>query len=126
MDDSTPTALVRSYYQVLRNGDPLSPFFADDETVVKVGISERLVGADAVREGLTEQTRTTADWTVRSEDLRVAEGDGFARFDDEVLMAWRDTEADADREFRTRWSGTLADRDGWVVLGMHVSAPQDL
>jgi len=142
--ESTRTGLaesaIRAYYEALRDGEPLGPFFADGE-VVKFGISERLVGDDEVREGLREQTRTTANWTVESRDLRVTEREGYAWFADAVWMAWTDTDRRIRYEFDTRWSGTLERRadddspagDGtrdtnapWQFVGMHVSTAGDL
>lgn len=116
---------IHSYYDALRDGDPLAPHFAHDD-LVKVGISERLVGYETVAEGLREQTATTADWTVTSQDLRVTEREPCAWFGDEVHMAWTDTEAGTRREFDARWSGTLERRDEWRFVGMHVSAPHEL
>lgn len=129
IDDAETT--VREYYEALREGEPLVPFFAADESLVKFGISERLVGYEAVAEGLREQTRESEDWTVTSSDLRVTERDRHAWFSDDVHMAWTDTDTDTEtgtrREFDTRWSGTLEKRDGeWLFVGMHVSAPQQL
>lgn len=115
---------VRDYYDAVRAGEPLSPFFADGEDVVKVGIGERLVGSDAVAAGLGAQTRTTTDWRLDSRDLRVTERDRHAWFDDDVFMAWTDTERSIRFEFESRWSGTLERRSGaWRFVGMHVSAP---
>ena len=129
--DASAEETIRRYYDALRDGEPLHPFFADDGPVVKVGIGERLVGADAVAEGLREQTRTTAGWEVESRDLHVgsaAPADGsddepaFAWFGDAVFMAWNDTERGIRFEFETRWSGALAVRDGeWHFVEMHVS-----
>jgi len=121
MDAAT---FVRTYYDALRAGDPLAPFFADGPQVVKVGISERLVGGDAVAAGLREQTATTADWTVDSRDLRVVEDGDWACFADEVGMAW--TGEDGHHEFDSRWSGTLHREEDWTFVGMHVSAPTPL
>lgn len=121
------TDTVRDYYAALRDGEPLARFFADREDLVKVGITERLVGYDAVAAGLREQTATTADWTVESRDLRTAKHDGAAWFGDEVVMAW--TEDGQRREYDSRWSGTLVQVEGleddgeWRFAGMHVSAP---
>ena len=39
---------LRAYYEALRDGDPLYSYFAPDADVVKVGVSERLVGYDEV------------------------------------------------------------------------------
>jgi len=117
---------IRDYYDALRAGDPLVPFFAEDEGLVKVGISERLVGYEAVAEGLREQTETTEEWVVESDDLRMTERDGNAWFSDSVRMAWTDTTTGTRHGFDSRWSGTLEERDGWVFVGMHVSAPREL
>ena len=141
--DEDPAATIRAYYGALRAGEPLHPFFADRGPVVKVGIGERLVGAEAVADGLREQTRTTADWTVESRDLRVGgvgrddsarttsgTGDGsaedadFAWFGDAVAMGWTDVERGIRFEFDTRWSGAMARREGgWRFVEMHVSVP---
>lgn len=131
---STARETVRDYYDALRAGDPLGPFFADEESVVKVGISERLVGGEQVATGLREQTETTTGWTVESRDLRVTERDDHGWFADEVFMAWTGTEPRIRYEFETRWSGTLErrtdgapDADGeWRFVGMHVSTAGDL
>lgn len=135
--DRTGTAesFVRAYYDALRDGRPLGPFFADGD-IVKMGISERLVGSDAVREGLREQTRTTTDWVVESHDLRVTERTGHAWFADRVTMGWTDTGHQTRYEFESRWSGTLERRDDgeraessdapWRFVGMHVSTAGEL
>jgi hypothetical protein len=83
---------IREYYEALRRGEPLYPYFAERPGVVKFGVGERLVGYDAVAEGLREQTRTTEDWTVESNDLRVTERDGHAYFSDAVFMSWTASE----------------------------------
>ncbi len=133
-------ATIREYYDALRTGDPLGPFFADgdatDDEIVKFGISERLVGADEIAARLREQTATTTDWTVDSRELRVTERSCHAWFSDDVFMAWTDTDRQIRFEFETRWSGTLEarDEDGapvadpssrdeveWRFVGMHVS-----
>lgn len=131
-------ATIERYYDALRAGEPLHPFFADDGPVVKVGIGERLVGAGAVAEGLREQTATTEDWVVESHDLRVGvagpddepmtAGDeaAFAWFGDEVSMAWTDLERDTRFAFETRWTGAMVRTDGgWRFVEMHVSAPEE-
>jgi hypothetical protein len=130
-------ATVEDYYEALRRGEPLYPYFAEEADVVKFGVGETLVGYDDVAEGLREQTRTTTDWTVESDALRVVERERHAAFSDDVRMAWTDTESDADHDFETRWSGTLERRptdddpdadpetDEWVFLGMHVSVAHD-
>lgn len=145
----TAEGTIREYYDALRAGEPIHPFFADSGPVVKVGIGERMVGAEAVADGLREQTRTTTGWEVESRDLRVGTvgGDGanapgpveaddadpaFAWFGDEVFMGWTDTGRSIRFEFETRWSGAMArtgasgdgagdaDRE-WRFVEMHVS-----
>lgn len=117
---------VEAYYEALRRGEPLVPFFADGEDLVKVGISERLVGDEEVRNALQTQTETTDQWQVESQDLRVVERDGYAWFSDAVRMAWTDHETGTRHGFDSRWSGTLERRDEWLFVGMHVSAPREL
>ena len=148
--EASAEAAIRDYYDALRAGEPLGPFFADDGPVVKVGIGERMTGADAVAGGLAEQTRSTTDWVVESRDLHVgavaagtareatddalgnadAGGHRFAWFGDDVFMGWNDVERGTRFEFDTRWSGALVrmDRDGgedgeWRFVEMHVSTP---
>jgi hypothetical protein len=122
---------IESYYDALRAGEPLGPYFgaadAGDDDLVKFGISERLVGGDAIRAGLRRQTETTADWTVTSRALRVTERDRHAWFSDDVSMAWTDATTGEERAFETRWSGTLERRAGeWRFVGMHVSTADEL
>ena len=128
---------VRAYYDALRDGDPLYPYFAPDDRIVKFGISEHLDGYGEIEEALREQTRTTADWTVASRDLRVTERDRHAWFADRVGMGWTDVERDVRHEFDTRWSGTLErerrtrgeseDSPGdWRFVGMHVSTAGEI
>ncbi|MFB6183947.1 MAG: nuclear transport factor 2 family protein [Haloarculaceae archaeon] len=101
---------------------------------VKFGISERLDGSAAIRNGLRRQTETTADWHVDSRDLRVSERADHAWFADAVAMAWTDVERGIRYEFDTRWSGTLERRPDattdapgdWRFVGMHVSTAGDL
>ncbi len=69
--------LVRDYYGVLQDGDPLYPYFRESPATVKYGLSETLRGYDAVAEGLREQTRTTTDWTVESRNLTTGTRDGL-------------------------------------------------
>ena len=121
----TPADTVRAYYEALRTGDPLGPFFAESPDAVKFGIGERLVGYAAIADGLQEQTARTRDWTVESRDLRVVDRETHAVFSDDVRMSWYDTATYADHDYETRWSGTLthapdANRK-WKFLGMHVS-----
>ena len=118
----TAEATIEAYYDALRAGDPLSPFFAASASIVKFGITERLAGYEAIETGLREQTETTEDWTVESRQLRVSEHESTAWFSDDVLMAWRSTEDGERREHETRWSGTLRrDDEDWKFVGMHVS-----
>ena len=147
----TAEATILEYYDALRAGEPIHPFFAGSGPVVKVGIGERMVGAGAVAEGLREQTRTTTDWVVESRDLYVGTVGGadetvedvdepggaeptYAWFGDEVFMGWTDTERTIRFEFDTRWSGALARTAGaseggddagpaWRFVEMHVSTP---
>jgi len=113
---------VRDYYEALRRGEPLHPYFAEDDDLVKCGVSERLVGYDAVAEALREQTRTTGDWRVESTDLRAVERERHGWFADRVELAWTDLDREVRHEFETRWSGPLARREGqWLFAGMHVS-----
>jgi len=128
---------IEAYYDALRDGDPLYSYFAPDaDDVVKVGISERLVGYEEIEAGLREQTRTTADWSVESHDLRVRERDRHAWFADRVSMAWTDLDRQVRFEFETRWSGTLErerraagesedDVGDWRFVGMHVSTGRE-
>lgn len=118
-------ATIEEYYDALRSDEPLVPYFAEHEDLVKAGISERLVGPEEVAEGLREQTETTSDWTVESRDLRVTERESVAWFADEVRMAW--STEDGDHDFEARWSGTLEREEGeWLFVGMHVSVPREV
>ena len=124
-------ATVRDYYEALRRGEPLYSYFAEDPDVVKVGVSERLVGYEAVAEGLREQSRRTEAWTVESRDLRVRERSSHAVFADDVHLEWRDAAAERTHAFDTRWSGALEPRDddgerSWLFVEMHVSAPREV
>lgn len=137
-----PTETVEEYYEALRRDEPLYPYFAERGDVVKFGVSERLTGYEAVAEGLREQTRTTEDWQVESNDLRVTHRDSVAWFTDEVALEWTDSDSDR-KSFDTRWSGVLERDDGdvgknpsgtaggtagthWRFVQMHVSASHDL
>ncbi|WP_336025294.1 nuclear transport factor 2 family protein [Halobellus salinisoli] len=118
---------ICEYYDALRAGEPLYPFFADDSSVVKYGITEKLTGYEEVKTGLREQTETTEGWTVESRALRVVERDRHAWFSDDVGMAWSDVESGREYDFDSRWSGTLERRESgagreWLFVGMHVSA----
>jgi hypothetical protein len=127
-------AVVREYYDALRDGDPLAPYFADDERTVKFGISESLFGGSEIAAALEEQTETTDEWTVESTNLVVDERDGFATVTDEVTMAWTKTTTGERYRFDSRWSATLVERDSdddssasdWRFAVMHVSAPHQL
>jgi len=126
-------ATVRTYYDALRAGEPLFPFFARDESTVKFGIGERLTGYDEIREGLREQTTTTDGWVVESDRLTVTARDTHAWFSDDTFMGWNDLDRGVRYEFETRWSGTLERRPhepwdaagdaltDWRFVGMHVS-----
>jgi len=121
-------ATVTAYYDALRAGDALSPFFMESLATVKVSLSERLVGYPDVADELSEQTATTNDWTVESTDLSVTTRDGYGWFHDEVTLAWTDTQMDEHYEFDTRWTGTLEanETDGtWQFVSLHVSAPTE-
>lgn len=144
---------IRDYYDALRRGDPLVPYFTDDGPTVKFGVSESLFGADAVSEALEEQTDSTEEWTVESTRLTVDQREDLAWFADEVTLEWTERTSEGENEtenerasgerhhFETRWSGTLerstganaGDQDDddsseptWKFTSMHVSAPQEL
>ncbi|MXV61248.1 DUF3225 domain-containing protein [Natronorubrum sp. JWXQ-INN-674] len=141
-------SVVRDYYDALRNGEALEPYFLEDETTVKFGISEGLFGFEQVSEALREQSCTTDEWTIESTNLVVDEHDEYATVADEVTMAWTDTESGERRRFETRWSGTLVrresgsvddssgeptesrntdgERPAWAFHAMHVSTPDEL
>ncbi|PCR89243.1 nuclear transport factor 2-like protein [Natrinema ejinorense] len=126
-------AVVRDYYDALRDGDPLSPYFSDADSTVKFGISESLFGGDDVAAALETQTETTDEWVVESGHLVVTERDGFATVADEVVMAWTKTTTGERYRFDSRWSATLVERDpddssesDWAFTTMHVSAPHEL
>lgn len=119
----TPEETVRAYYDTLREGEALAPYFVESPATVKVGLSERLVGYAEIARGLREQTRKTEDWTVESTDLHIVERDGGVAVADEVHLSWYDTDAFSERAFETRLSGTLLPSDdGWAFAGLHVSA----
>jgi hypothetical protein len=128
-------ATVRDYYEALREGDPLHPYFLESDRTVKFGVGERLTGYEAVAEGLREQTATTEGWEVTSSRLLVEERDDAGWFSDDVFMGWNDTNAGVRQEFDTRWSGPMVRLDEgergtetdpgpgrWRFAGMHVSA----
>lgn len=117
---------VTAYYDALRNGETLSSFFAEAPDIIKIGLSERLVGYADVADGLSEQTATTDNWSVESNDLSVSVDGNIAWFSDQVSMAWTDTQIDTDYSFETRWTGTLKRRErseAWQFVMLHVSAP---
>ena len=119
---------VTAYYSALREGESLSAFFREAPDTVKVGLSERFVGYADVAAGLSEQTATTVDWTVESNDLSVSVDGNTAWFSDQVTLEWTDSQLDADYSFETRWTGTLSRReDGapWQFVTMHVSAANE-
>jgi hypothetical protein len=127
-------ATVRDYYEALRGGEPLHPYFLESDRTVKFGVGERLTGYEAVSAGLREQTATTEGWEVTSSRLLVEERSDGAWFSDDVFMGWNDTDAGVRYEFDTRWSGPMVrlgeDELGgeadpgpgrWRFAGMHVS-----
>lgn len=118
--------LVLDYYEALRRGEPLYPYFVESSDAHKVAVSTSYDGYDAIAEALRDQTRTTTDWVVDSAGPSVVAGDDWASFHDDVSLAWTETTDDeaAGHEFETRWSGTLVERDdAWLFLELHVSAP---
>ena len=120
--------VIRDYYEALRRGEALVPYFTDAPSTVKFGISESLFGGERVERALREQTETTDDWTVESHRLTVDDrvNKGIAWFADECTLAWTDETGDR-QQFETRWSGTLERRDdAWQFVSMHVSAPQEI
>lgn len=120
-------AYVTAYYDALRAGDPLGPFFAEHDTVVKFGIHEALRGGEAVATGLAQQTDRTTNWEIRSHALQTDQVSGTGWFADRVGMAWTDTEAAERYDLPdTRWSGTAILVDGdWQFVSMHVSVPYE-
>lgn len=119
-----PAETIRAYYDALRAGEPLYPFFYEADSTVKFGVGERLIGYEAVENGLRQQTATTTDWTVESANLVVGGEGESAWFADDVFMAWTDTQRETHHEFDTRWSGSIHRvGDEWQFTGMHVSAP---
>ncbi|WP_435318720.1 nuclear transport factor 2 family protein [Haloarchaeobius sp. TZWSO28] len=121
---------VRDYYEALRRGEPLYPYFLEDDATWKGAISNQYSGYDTVAEALRQQAKTTDEWTVESHDLSVTERDDYAIFHDEVRLAWTNVETGQRWGFDSRWSGTLecideADEE-WQFVSMHVSAPHDL
>jgi hypothetical protein len=120
-EDPAPVAdAVRDYYEALRRGEPLYPYFLEAGSVAKFGVSESLLGYDEVAEGLREQTRVTDGWTVDSRRLTAGRAGSQGWFSDRVALAWN--EGDERRSHDTRWSGSLRRRDGeWVFAELHVS-----
>ncbi len=117
--------VIRDYYRALRAGEPIHPFFLEDESTVKIGVFSAVYG-EAVADSLRAQTETTGEWVVESHGLSVAERGTVATFADEVRLAWTDHEAEVRYRFDTRWTGTLVRTDdGWEFVSMHVSAPRD-
>ncbi|MFB6188334.1 MAG: nuclear transport factor 2 family protein [Halapricum sp.] len=122
----TAAGTIEAYYQALRDGEPLGPFFADEPGVVKFGISETLAGYERIVDGLDDQTETTADWFVESHDRSVTEREGFAWYHDDVRLAWTDAETGDMYDYETRWSGTLRPANGWQFVSLHVSTASPL
>ena len=120
-------AVIAAYYDALRRGEPIHPYFLADGSTVKIGVRGASYGFETVADSLREQSRTTEDWTVESHRLTVEEADDHARFADEVSLAWTDLETETRHRFETRWTGTLVRRNGeWRFATMHVSAPHEL
>jgi hypothetical protein len=126
----TPEETVLDYYEALRRGEPLYPYFVEREATWKAAISTEYSGYDAVSEALREQSRATDEWTVESGALSVTEREGMALFDDAVRLAWTDTRTGERHGFDSRWSGALEPLDGddeeWGFVQMHVSAPRSI
>lgn len=118
----TAEATIETYYDALREGDPLYPFFAPD-ALVKFGISERLTGYDEIEAGLREQTEMTDEWEIESRQLEVSEYEDCAWFADDVWMAWT---GEKHHDHETRWSGTLRHENDWKFVSMHVSVATEL
>jgi len=117
---------VRDYYEALRRGEPLDPYFHERPDTVKVGVCSRRVGGEAVAESLRSQTARTEGWTVESRGIRTFARDGFGHFVDEVGLAWTDARADRRHAFDTRWTGLVEPLDdGPLFVSMHVSASAD-
>ncbi|GAB7020549.1 nuclear transport factor 2 family protein [Halostagnicola sp. A-GB9-2] len=123
---------IREYYETLRRGGQLHPYFLEGDSTTKFGVSEAVFGYEDVADALREQAESTAEWTVESENLVVDDRDEYAIFADEVTLAWTDTQSGQRWRFDTRWSGTLerqgldADQAEWKFRTMHVSAPHQL
>jgi hypothetical protein len=118
---------VADYYEALRRGEPLYPYFFESSETYKAAISTSYRGYDEVAEALREQTRATTDWVVDSTDLSVVERDDWAAFNDAVTLAWTSTDDEERHEYETRWSGTLeAHGDEWLFLELHVSTARSL
>lgn len=123
----TVDATIKDYYNALRAGAPLYPFFHPEDTLMKFGISESLAGYEAVKAGLQHQTDTTTDWHVTSHDLHVAKTPRCAWFSDQVTMEWRNTTTDTEHAFDTRWTGTLKPHeDSWKFVLLHVSTSRTI
>lgn len=117
---------LESYYDSLRDGAPLEPYFSREIHPVKFGISEELDGYEDIAKGLRAQTRTTTDWEITSHNLQTDSKEGIGWFSDLVAMQWRNIEEDRMIRWNTRWSGTLLEEDsGWTFVRMHVSAAED-
>lgn len=117
---------ITAYYDALEAGEPLSSFFLESVSTIKVSLSETFVSYPDVANELSEQTATTDDWQVDSHELTVEERDEFAWFYDEVTLAWTDIQLDAEYEFETRWTGTLEPSgESWQFVSLHVSTPTE-
>jgi hypothetical protein len=124
--DADVDGFVREYYEALRRGEPLDPYFHERPDVVKVGVFSRRLGGEAVAESLRDQTARTEDWTVESAALRTFDRGDHAHVVDDVRLAWTDARAERRHEFDTRWTGLVEPRadDDPLFVSMHVSAAQ--
>lgn len=132
--------VVLDYYEAVRRGEPLYPYFRESASTWKAAISTTYDGYDSIAEGLREQSRTTTDWTVDSHALETVDRDGCVTMTDHVTLAWTsvgstDTESEpaanhggegeparTAHEHETRWSGVLVEHaDEWLFTQLHVS-----
>jgi len=130
-----PAATIRAYYESLRRGEPISTHFVADPNAVKFGITERLIGFEAIAEGLRSRTETATDWHVESHGLTVGERhahgtrrSGTLERRDEHDVGTRFDEDDENRDCepedgdaRRRTNGTE-----WAFVSMHVSRSASL
>ncbi|MGM0604932.1 MAG: nuclear transport factor 2 family protein [Halobacteriota archaeon] len=122
----TATSTIEAYYDALRCGEPLTPFFLEAPSTVHIDVGETLVGYANVADTLATQTDRTSEWTLDTAGPSVTERDSFAWFHDEVTLGWVDERTHTDHQYETRWTGTLEYRDrnnGWRFVSLHVSVP---